>query len=474
MREMILLGAGASVEAGIPGAFEMTRKIADIFRNSPHHRTGSRVLSFVIGGLLFKRGIEGDDALASGVNVEELFNAVQLLAERGRLEASPFVGSWHAVVDDLDQIAPPEASLSAIHRAIQKGVAEQVKAAIPSYVAGFAASDIDRNLQGAITAMAQGRAVGFRSFSSLSHAVGNYISDYIKQWTEKLRSTTPHNSELEHELRKLANQKPKPGQGRVFEFVAEQMIRTLIDIVWIRAPEKVNYLTPLMMHAAAQPTMVIATLNYDNTVELAASATGVACDTGIAEWSQTGKFAFRPQGVSLLKLHGSIEWEQDLLGGPDMMEHLHVRSVDLTDRRKNGYRPAVIFGHRNKLTAEGPFLDLLHVFIDKLDSSDMLTVIGYSFGDPHINALLTRWMNGKTTRKLRIVNPSFRNIHSKFTAELARLGNSRVTVIQEDTGAALLTLYGESRQEVPISSSTGKGKDDNDAHIPALSGQEGN
>src|SRR6266478_1181804 len=121
MTEMILLGAGASVEANIPGAYGMTEKIFESFRNSRHDHIGSRVLAFVIGGLLFKRGLEGEDALASGVNVEELFNAVQLLSQRGQLEASPFVGSWHAFVEELDQIASPEPSLSAIHRAIQHG-----------------------------------------------------------------------------------------------------------------------------------------------------------------------------------------------------------------------------------------------------------------------------------------------------------------------------------------------------------------
>ena len=446
MREMVLLGAGASVEAGIPAAYEMTGKIAEVFRQSPDYQTGSRVLAFVIGGLLFKRGMEGEDALTAGVNVEELFNAVQLLAERGRLEASPFVGSWHAVVDELDQIDPPEPSLSAIHRAIQRGVAEQVKAAIPSHVGGLAASDIDRNLQSAVMGMVQGRSATSGSFSSLSHAVDKYLSEYIKRWTENLRNTTPYNFELERELGKLADQRPRPGQGRVFESVAEHMIRTLIEIVWIKDPEKVKYLDPLVTLPSTRKLTVIATLNYDNTIELAASTAGVPCDTGIGGWSQTGKFSFNPAGISLLKLHGSIEWEQDWLTTSGQLRHLQVRLVDLTDKRRMGYRPAVIFGHRNKLTAEGPFLDLLHVFVEALDSCDMLTVIGYSFGDPHINALLTRWMNGNTARKMRVVNPSFNAIHNTFTEELVGIGPARVTVLQQETGAALLALYGDQKQ----------------------------
>ena len=99
---MLLLGAGASVEAEVPAANKMTERIADIFRASPQHEIYSRVVAFVVGGLLFKRGIEGGNALTTGVNVEELFNAVQFLSERNTLEAAPFVGSWHSMVEEFE------------------------------------------------------------------------------------------------------------------------------------------------------------------------------------------------------------------------------------------------------------------------------------------------------------------------------------------------------------------------------------
>src|ERR1700722_15560712 len=147
MKEILLLGAGASVEAEVPAAYKMTERIAEIFRESLPLQTHSRVVAFVVGGLLFKKGIEGNDALTAGVNVEELFNAAQLLAERGTLEAAPFVGSWHSMVEELDKIDPPTLSLSKIPRAIQDGVAKQIKDAIPNHLSSFAGRDIDRNLE---------------------------------------------------------------------------------------------------------------------------------------------------------------------------------------------------------------------------------------------------------------------------------------------------------------------------------------
>ena len=87
---MFLLGAGASMHAGVPVANEMTKKIIESFdTDSPEYR----VLTFVVGGLLFKEGQAGRNPTAGGVNVEDLFNAVQFLAGRHQLEASPFVGS---------------------------------------------------------------------------------------------------------------------------------------------------------------------------------------------------------------------------------------------------------------------------------------------------------------------------------------------------------------------------------------------
>src|SRR5437763_14374916 len=100
MRDMLLLGAGASFEADVPLAYEMSERIAEEFQQS--ESIHSHVLSYVIGGLLFQQGRKGVNPY-NGINVEELFNAVQLLAERHNLEVTPFVGAWDEVVDKLDR-----------------------------------------------------------------------------------------------------------------------------------------------------------------------------------------------------------------------------------------------------------------------------------------------------------------------------------------------------------------------------------
>ena len=61
------------------------------------------------------------------------------------------------------------------------------------------------------------------------------------------------------------------------------------------------------------------------------------------------------------------------------MPHSRLRRVTAATVAEESFRPAVSFGQRNKLTAEGPFLDLLRAFQVELAKADRLTVIGYSF-----------------------------------------------------------------------------------------------
>ncbi len=79
MTELFLLGAGASIEAGIPGAYGMSKAMLDKFTNDPRYlnRRFNKVLEFVVGGLLFQQGFKGENPF-DGVNIEDLFNAVVL------------------------------------------------------------------------------------------------------------------------------------------------------------------------------------------------------------------------------------------------------------------------------------------------------------------------------------------------------------------------------------------------------------
>ena len=341
MREIILLGAGASVEAGVPGAFDMTQRLIALFGNDPRLLKHSHVLRFAVGGLLFEQGINGNNPF-NGVDVEALFK-------------------------------------------------------------------------------------------NPSKKLGELISEMIKIPFEKLKKQRPRdNYNFKSELSKLTKPKNILGGGQVFEETTELMTQMLAEIVWLENTDKVSYLLPLFS-CAEQDTLTIASLNYDNGIELAAESAGIPVETGIEAWSQSRQFPQIEKGVQLLKLHGSIDWslKDGQCTSEKPLPHQVIKKVSAEEMKQWEFKPAIIFGQRNKLTAKGPFLDLLRTFQQELNNSARLTVIGYSFRDEHINELIAQWLNEDQKRNLRIINGKrFKDTNVPFAHDLLTvLGNDRLDVI---------------------------------------------
>lgn len=446
MSEMLLLGAGASVEAGVPGAFDMTKKIISQLRADGDHPKVAHLLSFVAGGLLFEAGKGNRDPFSSGVNVEDLFNAVQLLAERNDLEAAPFVGAWHPTVEEFDKTAPSRTDTSRVLKAIYKEISERIQSAFEERPSAFDSRRIDDALASVLHSRGSyGRSVG--------EAVERYLKETAERWSRRLRHDSPHsNFELDQEMRRLLdNQAVKPARGQLYQQATKLMTAELKNLVWIDAADRVSHLAPIINLLKSQGRLAIATLNYDNGVELLASTHGVGCDTGIDAWSTGGEATFAKQDIALLKLHGSIDWtwEEGNRTQTRPMPHRLVRRVESSQLKDSRTIPCVIFGQRNKLTAEGPFLDLLRAFQRELAQTRTLTIIGYSFRDPHINVFISHWLNGQVDRVLRVVNgPNFvtgaRDVDfGRNLLELITFAPSRIKIVPEYAGPGLKALYGE-------------------------------
>jgi NAD-dependent SIR2 family protein deacetylase len=448
MSEMCLLGAGASVEAGVPDTYGMTQRIAEVFQRDPQLRRYAHVISFAIGGLLFQQGIKGKNPLVSGVNVEELFNAVQLLAERNSLEAAPFVGSWHAMVQEFDMARSSPPQLDRLYRLIYEGVTKEILNALPHSLPSFGDRDIDRELEQTIKrtveTMVHNRGSSYSS-TSVGRKIGDYVMRITKDWMDRLKLQSPHGGyDFQREFKSAIEQmKDRPGEGEVFAETAELMIRALADIVWIDSAERVQHLKPLIALLATQQQLTVATLNYDNGVELLATSAGVSCTTGIDEWSKSGSFGRGDDGILLLKLHGSIDWalRRSRQSVERPMPHSAIEQVTPAQVKEAGFRPAVIFGQRNKLTAEGPFLDMLRGFQQELSRCQTLTVVGYSFRDDHVNEYLSQWLNHSKGHRMRIVSPLFDQNPSEFAQQLVHFCGARVEIVREPAGAGLAKLY---------------------------------
>jgi hypothetical protein len=96
-RTMYLLGAGASVDAGLPGSVDLTERIVKAIE-ARRLRDDAATINYVVGAMIANDTRRGG-GVYDGVDAERVFSAVQALASRDTHELAPFVSSWGAPVD---------------------------------------------------------------------------------------------------------------------------------------------------------------------------------------------------------------------------------------------------------------------------------------------------------------------------------------------------------------------------------------
>lgn len=436
---MFLLGAGASVPAGVPDSYNMTEKLLRNYNNDYGMEKHSRILPFVIGGLLFQKGKEGLNPF-DGVNVEEVFNAILLLADRNSLEVAPFIGSWNEMIDTLDKITNDRHDINSLNEEIYKNIIATIsKSSLPS----LSVRKIEDALQKTVASVNRGKTT---NTTLLSSAIKDYVENYMKKWLNELKSEKPNtNYSFQKKFTSaIKSMDDIPGKGEIFNQTAEWMIRKLINLVWIKDVSKVLYLKPLLNVLKQQDNKCcIASLNYDNAIELLAKSEQIPFSTAIKEWPNTGSFCYEGNGILLLKLHGSIDWKliRNQCTPDKPLPQSMISEVIPDNNPESSYRPAIIFGQKNKLTTEGPFLDLIRAFQIELSKCTKLTVIGYSFRDEHINEYITQWLNRSENSEIAIIDPNIDRIHNEYVNTLHKLPKNRIKIYKESVENVLTKLY---------------------------------
>jgi SIR2-like domain len=351
----VLLGAGASVDAGIPAAVGMTDALIERLSQQPTRPDEHvRLLEYI------RKTLEADAAVrgSAGIDVERLFAAVDLLIHRHDEPWSPFVSSWSRALETFSPL--PSIRRSDLNLELRR---------------------VDDALRAALLD-SQGRRPDFRSphQSVLSEPLGQLID----KMAHKLRASDV---------------------SEVLSVVRDDMLYSLLALLRIEAPSQVEYLKPLVELATAQGSLTVATLNYDRSVEEVAKAHDAPYTTGIATWLRRGELKWQEHGLRLLKLHGSIDWiiEKTIQAG-----QLPVHTVEeaALDERRGFQLPGVVFGEAGKLRAEGPFLELLLAWATQMTEATSLLIVGYSFRDPHVNEIIARWFNANTTRRIILLDPN--------------------------------------------------------------------
>lgn len=350
----VLLGAGASVTAGVPTSTQMTEQIVrSLMRGRPTTAPSgaAAALNFTVATLLAHRSQDGVSPF-EGLDVELLFSAVQMLANRTNLEISAFVQAW---APGLDSVDPPQA---------RPFFDSEFDRELTSYV---------RELVGSAT---QGRTGDVFSRSRLGALID----------------------------RRIVEQRGAAASGRVFKQLQDEMINSLRRLLLV-ADEQFDYLAPLLELHKRQP-VVVTTLNYDLGVEGVCRQRAVRVETGAEAWDG-GRWSW-PEGefLRLIKLHGSIDWCPPEVDWDHDLRRTPTIKVS-EDPREERRQPLVVFGQRGKVRAEGPFLALLGAFEDALDDADRLLVVGCSLRDQHVNVLIQRWLARDAVNGLVIVDPGF-------------------------------------------------------------------
>jgi hypothetical protein len=191
---------------------------------------------------------------------------------------------------------------------------------------------------------------------------------------------------------------------QVFGELLHEVPRILRRLLTLADTSDVSYLHPLV-NLAKTSQVTIATLNYDLSLEESAEQCGIKFSTGIDRWSSEWILEWPDPGLKIIKLHGSLDWEDEYR----VQANLTFGGSDIGESKGDDHDsyPFIIFGRREKLRPQGPFLDLRAEFASELRQTSHLVVIGYSFGDDHVNELIRKWQSSGSDRILVVVDPHF-------------------------------------------------------------------
>lgn len=365
MQPVFLLGAGASQPAGIPTAIEMTNRMLDLAAGSDLQPA----LQAVVHGL--QMAVVGEKTgYDRGVDVERVINAAVQLGSRSQLEFAPFVGNWHPIIDELERRQ-------------------------------FTARDAGRIARDAVSGVSYGLARGIHDSDFADRAIARSME-----------------SAISHALERMGTFLTTRRDGELFARLELFLTGKLMELTYLErsASERARYFDELV-NSARTHVVTIATLNYDNCIESRATALDVPISTGLKEIEEENSFF--PQldsGVELLKLHGSVTWSwtTNTQGRPllrravveipqQQIERILAQLKRADASEGIGQHLAVLFGGRSKLTGEGPYLELLNAFRQRLFKTDHLVIVGYSFRDPHVNYLIRRWLSAAKEDRITIV-----------------------------------------------------------------------
>jgi hypothetical protein len=156
----------------------------------------------------------------------------------------------------------------------------------------------------------------------------------------------------------------------------------------------------------------IFSLNYDVCIETALRNGNVKFANGFNREGQWIPATFRDRvSIRLFKLHGSLDWIDDEIYGLCSLEFPKHQIAETIETSQT--RPTLIFGTAHKLSAREPFLTLAYHFAQRVLRTEILAVIGYSFGDEHVNQIIEQGIKKNARLRVVVVSPRAKDCITK-------------------------------------------------------------
>jgi len=361
-RVAVLLGAGASVDAGLCMTEALAAQIVARANREMPTAPATQALNFVYGQTVGFRAETGNDPLAA-VNIEMLVSALRLLKNRNSHEVAPFVSTWKSGAF---------------------GFGEQT-----------IASDLGAQLIDALR------------------------RELPEEWHNAPNS---HRGASADAVASIARSAVDASSSQSFQDAEEFVLRCLRE--QLSQLQAVSYLAPICDLATQQPGgLDVISLNYDRAVQDSAEKARVPVDIGVDRWvpGQPLGFSYTDGMLRLIKVHGSIDWStpssHEWPRSDPMVDSPRISvGNDPADQRT---LPWIVVGDREKLATDGPTLPLVQAALSALVRASHLVVVGYSFRDAHINGLIRDWMTSDDERTMTVLDPGWPDADNRTDARVS-------------------------------------------------------
>jgi hypothetical protein len=195
---------------------------------------------------------------------------------------------------------------------------------------------------------------------------------------------------------------------------------------WLALPpaQSLQYLRGLGELCTDGNGLDIFTLNYDACIENALNAGRIRFANGFDDAGVWSPLRLTDDvSVRLYKLHGSLDWVDDQIYGLCSLQFPRHEQADTIET--DFVRPLLIFGTAHKLSAREPFLTLAYHFSQRVLRTRILVIVGYSFGDEHVNQIVEQGLKKNADLRVVVVDPDAEELvhRNRFLNRNPRVSN---------------------------------------------------